>query len=156
MLKMKAIEQMVKPFVVDNTGKDIPWQLFQKPLNECSVALVTTAGVHLKDQTPFDVAAKEGDASFREISNQTAVEDYRITHTHYDHSEADKDINCVFPITRLNDLAKDGLIKKVSEVHYGFMGYILNSLHESLKANARKIAQKLLEHQVDVVLLTPG
>ncbi|MBS4021511.1 MAG: hypothetical protein KGZ63_14100 [Clostridiales bacterium] len=156
MLKQNLTQKLVKPFIVDNTGKEVPWQPLQKTLNECRVALVTTAGVHLKNQAPFDVKAKKGDASFREVSAKAPLEDYLITHTHYDHTDADKDINCVFPITRLEELVQSGFIKGISATNYGFMGFILNALHETLIANAGKVARELLKQETDIVLLTPG
>jgi len=60
----------------------------------------------------------------RELSN-TTVALVSTAHTHYDHSEADKDINCVFPIERLRELAADGTIKAVNADFYGMMGYTL-------------------------------
>src|SRR5713226_8584671 len=39
----------------------------KKPLKECTVALVTTAGLSLPDQPPFDVTIKMGDTSFCEF-----------------------------------------------------------------------------------------
>ena len=61
MLKQRAIEGMVKPMIIDNKGLPIPWKPLNKPLADCRLALVTTAGVHLAGQNPFDVSAKEGD-----------------------------------------------------------------------------------------------
>ncbi len=84
------------------------------------------------------------------------LEDYRISHTHYDHSEADRDINCVFPIMRMQELLEQCLIGSLAPDNIGFMGFILKSNLENLKANARTVALHLLEQKVDAVLLTPG
>lgn len=156
MLKQKAVETAVKPLIIDNRKKEVPWQPLQKPLSQCRLGLVTTAGVHLENQQPYDVDAKQGDASYRELPADTPADVYRISHTHYDHSEADKDINCVFPIQRLKELAVEGLIKDVADVNFGFMGFIMKPLHQDLKTNARQVADKFIEHNVDTVLLTPG
>ena len=51
-------------------------------------------------------------------------EDLMISHTHFDRTDADQDINCVFPLTRLKELAAEGIIGGVAPTHYGFMGYI--------------------------------
>ncbi|GAB6173257.1 hypothetical protein JCM15765_27350 [Paradesulfitobacterium aromaticivorans] len=112
MLKQRTIEEMVKPMIVDNSKLEIPWKPLNKPLAECQLALVTTAGVHLAEQDPFDVNAKEGDPSYRVLPADSPLEDYRISHTHYDHSEADRDINCVFPITRIRELLEQGFVLK--------------------------------------------
>lgn len=156
MIKQKLMDKMVKPMVVDNRKSDVPWQSHSKPLHECKIAVVTTAGVHLKDQESFDVEAKDGDASFRRIPLKASESDYQISHTHYDHAEADKDINCVFPIDILHTLETEGYIGGISEVSFGFMGFILQTLHPKLKESARKVAQELLAENVDIVLMTPG
>ena len=67
------------------------------PLAEARVALVSTAGVHLADQEPFDVSTTDGDPSFRVIPHDVDVGNLRFTHTHYDTSSAEIDPNVVFP-----------------------------------------------------------
>jgi len=47
--------------------QDIPWAPMEKPLKECRVAVVTTAGIHHKDQKPFDMHDPNGDPTFRVI-----------------------------------------------------------------------------------------
>lgn len=156
MFKQTAIEVAVKPFIIDNRKKEVPWHQLKKPLQDCRVALVTTGGVHLANQTPFDVDSKNGDASFRELPTDSPLETYRITHTRYDHSEADKDINCVFPIDRLRELVKDGFIKDLSKANYGFMGFMQKPIMDQLTNNAKEIAKSLKQQETDIVLLTPG
>ena len=47
-----------------------------------------------------------------------------ISHTHFDRSDADLDINCVFPLFRLKEFARRWVIGGVAPTHYGVMGYI--------------------------------
>ncbi|MDP2727778.1 MAG: glycine/sarcosine/betaine reductase selenoprotein B family protein [Dehalococcoidia bacterium] len=143
-----------KPSVVDLRSEPVPWTPITKPLSRCRVALVTTAGVYVKSQAPFDVTAKDGDPSFRGLPSSTPLEEYKISHTHYDHSDADRDINCVFPISRVKEMVDGSLLGSVAEVSYGFMGFIKDL--EGLKVNARTVAGALLVQGVDVVLGTPG
>ena len=140
------------PFI-ENQG--IPWTAFKKPLNDSKVAMVTTAGVHPKNQKPFDVESKKGDWTYREISKNLRGSELMVTHTHYDHTDADKDINCVFPLDRLRELEKEGVIGNLSEIHYGFMGFIPDPalLQEG---TAKEVAKNLREAEVDVALLTAG
>lgn len=86
-------------------------------------ALITTAGVHLHDQEPFDI---DGDNSWRVIPGDVESTQLMITHDHFDHRDADQDVNCVFPIDRLRELANEGIIAGVSNTHLGFMGYTQN------------------------------
>src|SRR5262250_2942115 len=99
----------------------IPYTPRRLELSESTFALVTTAGVHLREQRPFPL---DGDNSWREISGDAESRQLMVTHEHYDHRHADQDINCVFPIDRLRELAAGGVIKGVSNLHLGFMGFL--------------------------------
>ncbi len=98
----------------------IPYTPRFRDLKDTVFALVTTAGVHLRDQEPFDPA---GDNSWRLIPGGVETGQLMVTHEHYDHRDADADINVVFPIDRLRELAAEGIIGGVSDKHLGFMGY---------------------------------
>jgi D-proline reductase (dithiol) PrdB len=135
----------------------MPWTPMKKPLSESRVALVTTAGVHLGTQKPFDMKDPDGDPSFREISSGARREDLTITHDYYDHSDADKDINIVFPVDRLKELSASGLIGEVGPRFFGLMGHISGRHVKTLYDDtAREIARRLKEDLVDAVVLTPG
>lgn len=137
--------------------KGVPWTPLRKPLSKCKVAIVTTAGVHHPDQPPFDMHDRKGDPSFRVIEVSRPVSDLMITHDYYDHSDADQDINIVFPIERLQELESEGVIGQVARFHYGFMGHILGRHIETLvHRSAPDVSRKLKADAIDVVLLTPG
>ena len=136
---------------------DVPWTPVTKPLSDCTVALVTTAGVHQIDQTPFDMNDHDGDPSYRSIDLTKPDMHLMITHDYYDHADADKDINIVFPIDRLKEFAQEGIIKRVADIHYGFMGHITGRhISTLLNSIAPEVARKLKQAKVDAVLLTPG
>jgi D-proline reductase (dithiol) PrdB len=136
---------------------DIPWTRVTKPLSALKIALVTTAGIHHRHQKPFDMHDASGDPTFRRIDTKTIEEDFRITHDYYDHRDADKDLNIVFPVTRLKEMAAAGIIGSVAERHYSFMGHITNShIEELIEKSAPETAASFLHHHVDAVLLTPG
>ena len=135
----------------------IPWTPFNKQLSECKIALVTTSGVHHKNQTPFDMNDKNGDPSFRIIDSDKPVHDLMITHDYYDHSDADKDINIVFPIERLREFKAEGIIKEISQFNYSFMGHIdSHHIQTLISETGPEVAIKLKKQNVDIVLLTPG
>ena len=135
----------------------IPWVPVSKPLAVSKVAMVTTAGVHHRDQPPFDMNDRDGDPSFRAIDVSRPVSDLMITHDYYDHGDADKDINIVFPIQRLRELESEGIIGEIAGTHYGFMGHILGAHVQTLvNRSAPEVARRLKNDGVDVVLLTPG
>jgi len=143
----------VAPFHVEGTV----WTPFAKTLAKARIGLVTTAGVHLAMQEPFDMADHDGDPSFRELPSNTLVAGYRITHDYYDHTDADRDINIVYPIERLAELEKAGVIGGIARVNYGFMGHIDGRHIETLmNKTAPEVARALVSQGVDAVVLTPG
>ena len=139
------------------SGEAPPWAPVTRPLGECRVALVTTSGIHHKDQQPFDMLDNEGDPSFREIEGATIASGYMITHDYYDHSDAEKDLNIIFPIDRLRELQTEGVIGDLAPRHYSFMGHI-DGRHIATLVNksARQLVEKLRQDAVDAVLLTPA
>ncbi len=138
-------------------SEDVPWTPFVKPLSECTVTMVTTAGVHHRDQKPFDMADRNGDPSWRVIDLTRPLEDLMITHDYYDHADADRDINVVFPVERLREFEREGAIAKVARYHYGFMGHITGPhIPTLINTTAPEIAQRIRQDGTDVVVLTPG
>ena len=137
---------------IELARRAIPYTPFERTLAETTIALVSSAGVHLTSQEPFDT---DGDGSYRVIPSDAAVADLTISHTHYDHSEADIDINCVFPIERLRELAADGTIKGVNADFYGMMGYTLR-MKQVIDETGPEIARKIERSQTDLVVLTGG
>ncbi len=116
-----------------------------KPLAECRVAIVTTSGVHLRDQPPFDMKNPNGDPTFREIPDKSPRGDLTITHNYYDHRSADRDINVVFPLDRLGELAGEGRIAGRASLHLGFMGHIDGPLVDRLiEETAPEAARRLI------------
>ena len=128
-----------------------------QPLSESKVAIVTTAGVHHKDHFAFDMNDKDGDPSFRIVNSSLPTGTLTITHDYYDHADADRDINIVFPIDRLKELESVGYIGKVSNMHLSFMGHITGPHVKTLvEKTAPDAAEMFRLEGVDVVLLAPG
>jgi D-proline reductase (dithiol) PrdB len=137
--------------------EDTPWTPFAKPLRDCTVALITTAGVHHRDQPPFNMSDKDGDPTFRVIDLARPSDSLMITHDYYDHKDADRDLNIVFPAERLQEFAAEGLIGVLARHAYGLMGHITGRHVMTLvNVTAPEIAADLKRDGVDAVLLTPG
>jgi len=135
----------------------IPFARFTKALARSRVALVTTAGVHLKSQPPFDMVNPEGDATFRELPDTSARADMMITHKYYDHGDADRDLNVVFPLAHFHDLAQHGVIAELATRHFSFMGHIDAGQVAVLNdQTAPAMAAQLRRDGVDCAFLTPA
>ena len=136
--------------------KCVPFTPFEGELARATVAIVTAAGVHLKEQEPFNVADELGDLTFRLIAPDVDSADLKVTHHHYDHSDADEDINVVFPLDVLRDLKQEGFIKEVARKHVGYMGYTMQ-LKAMYEGTAPEIANEIDKgSRADVVVLTGG
>jgi D-proline reductase (dithiol) PrdB len=132
----------------------VPWAEPPASLAAVRVALVTTAGVHLGTDPPFDVDARGGDPTFRRIPAGVEAGRLRITHLHYDSADARRDVNVVFPIDRLRELAADGRIGGVAPTHYSF-GWI-RDVRPLVAETAPAVARELIAARVGAVVLTPA
>jgi len=136
---------------------DTPWAPLRKDPKDSRIALVTTAGVHLQSQPPFDMEEKEGDPTFREIPAGTRIDDLMITHNYYDHQDADQDINVVLPMDRLRELEAEGAIGGIAPRHFSFMGHISGRHIETLvNRTGPEVARMLKTDGVEAVFLTPA
>ncbi len=129
---------------------DIPWTPLKRPLTEATVAIVSTAGVHLCADAPF---ASKTDASFRVIPRTATRTDLCLTHEHYDRRDAIRDLNLVFPLERLLELENEGVIGRVADLHYGF-GFTDDP--RDLFAPGRAVGALLAQAGVDLVVLVPA
>ena len=142
--------------MAEMSRKCVPFTPYERELGRATVALVTAAGVHRKDQDPFNIKDELGDLTFRLMSSDADTRDLMVTHHHYDHADADQDINVVFPLDPLRELAAEGFIGKVAALHVGYMGYTMQ-LKQMYEQTAPEIAAVIdRQSRADVVVLTGG
>ena len=136
--------------------KCVPFTPFDGELSRATVAIVTAGGVHLRGQEPFNISDELGDLTFRLIPDDADASDLTVTHHHYDHSDADRDINVVFPLDVLRDLREEGFVRGLARKHVGYMGYTMQ-LKAMYEGTAPEIANEIDRgSRADVVLLTGG
>ena len=150
-MSLTVVKGMQSEIFVPITPPSV-WAPVTKPLSEMKIALATAAGVHHKDDKRFNLA---GDFSFREVRDDMLSGDLMVSHGGYDNGDVNKDINCMFPIDRLHELAAEGVIGGVAPVHIGFMGGGGNQ-QKFKEETGPEIARILKEEGVDGVLLTAG
>ncbi len=151
MMSMTVVKGLQSEIFVPITPPPV-WTPVTKELKDMAIALVTAAGVHEKKDKRFNLA---GDFTFRRVGDTTPSSELMVSHGGYDNGDVNKDINCMFPIDRIHELAKDGIIKAVAPVHIGFMGGGGNQ--EKFKnETGPEIARILKEEGVDAVLMTAG
>lgn len=141
-------------YVDDNA---IPFVRLNKPLSAARGALITTGGIHLSSQPPFDMNNSDGDPTYRQIPGNVTSDQITITHKYYDHRDADADLNVIFPLTHFRDLVNRGVIGSLAPRHFGFMGHIEGDLVTTLtQRTAPEVAAKLRADGVDFAFLTPA
>lgn len=122
-----------------------------KPLSESTVAIVSTAGLHLRNDAPFTLGALDS----RVVPSDADWSDIVSSHvsTNFDRTAFQEDPNISFPMDRLREMADSGEIGGVSTFHYSFMGAMPNpALFED---TGTELGRLLAADQVDVALLVP-
>lgn len=155
-----ASRQVMKAWAARLKAEDIPFAPLARPLRECTVALVTTAGVARHDDRPFDQEGERrnpwwGDPSFRTIPLGTTEEQVRLYHLHIDPRFGQADLDVVLPMRRLAELADDGFVGRPAATHYSLMGYILEPW-ELVEKTAPSIVELMRAEQVDAAALVPA
>lgn len=129
----------------------VPFTPFEKRLEEAVLCIVSTAGVRLASDAPFDT---EGDATWRVIPGETFAGALRYDDTHYDHACVDRDLNCVFPIDRLRELAAEGRVGGLTTRHFS-LGYS-PALRELREKTIPALVREIDRERPGAVLLTGG
>jgi len=121
-----------------------------RPLEQCKVAIVTTASLHHADQPDF----APGDTGFRVLDGSR--DDLQLGHwsPNFDTTGYAVDPNVVFPLQRLHELAAHGRIGSVAEFHLSYAGNQFELSAVRLDSGPAG-AKLLIDDGVDVVLLTP-
>lgn len=126
-----------------------PW-VAARPLKERRIAMVTSAALHRRSEPPFAA----GSAEYRELPSHLPASEIRMSHIsiNYDRVGWQRDINTIYPIDRLKELARDGIIGAVADTHFSVMGstdpVAMGETVEALTARLRKDA-------IDAVLFCP-
>jgi D-proline reductase (dithiol) PrdB len=150
---------MIKSWISMEKPRDIPWTPLRKPLHQCGVALISSAGMALATDKPFDQEVERqnpwfSDPSFRVIPRDTTAEDIRVYHLHINPDFIQQDINCALPVKRLVELEASGDIGHAAPSHYSFIGYTCQP-ERLLDESVPEIIRKLSDETVDVVVLVP-
>jgi D-proline reductase (dithiol) PrdB len=128
-----------------------PW-VRGRPLAKRRVALITTAGLHLRSDRAF---TRETHNEYRVIPGDVSGADLVMSQfsVNFDRSGFQRDVNVVFPIDRIRELAAEGVIGSAADFHYSFMG--AGSSITRYERQARELAGMLKKDGVDAALLTP-
>ena len=136
--------EMEVPSFADTPWADCP------PLVDSRICIVSTAGLHRRDDHPFEGYA----ADYRVIPGDADMNDLVMSHlsTNFDRTGFFQDVNVAFPIDRLRELCDAGVIGALSEHHFSFMGAAPPTAMEPV---VEQLVGILRADRVDAVLLVP-
>jgi len=138
------------------------WTPLAVPIEEATVALLTSAGLYLKDrQEPFDVEREKqnptwGDPSYRVIPREVEQPEIGATHLHLNTRDLLEDFNIALPISRFAELEAEGRIGSLADEHYSFMGFQDSALRDWREDVAPEVVRRLKEAGVHALVLAPA
>lgn len=133
----------------------VPLAALSVPLNEARITFVSTAGVQPRDTMPFDTVHPVGDYSFRRVPSSSRPDDLEIHQLKYPTFGAERDLNVIFPIERLQELVSEKVIGGLTADFFSFIGYNMDP--ERLERTlAEDIADAVCEQRPDLALLSPA
>jgi D-proline reductase (dithiol) PrdB len=137
------------PFMEHDTA---PSTTLSRPLGESTLALVTSAGVHLRGDTRF----MPGDQTYRVIPSDSPIDASVQSHSSigFDRVPTYRDMNISVPMDRLRELVERGAVGGLSNRFYSFMGAQRNP-RRMVEETGPEVARQLRDDGTDVVLLTP-
>jgi D-proline reductase (dithiol) PrdB len=139
---------------------EIPWAEVRKPVAESKLALLSTAGLSMRGDAPFDMEMERkqptrGDPSWRSLRSDATSATVEANHLHIDTGYIERDLNVALPLDRLRELAAEGVIGALADSHYSIMGYQGNDSSRLENQSAPEIADAMRSEEVDLALLTP-
>ena len=140
------------------SGK-IPWTPLDKSISETTFTLMTSAGINMKSDAPFDMEGEKaeptwGDPSYREIPKTATENDIEVNHLHVNSAFIKQDINVMLPLARFREFEQEGFIGKVAPTCYSYYGYQLDPT-ALLNETMPQVADRMRQEKVEAVLLTP-
>jgi hypothetical protein len=134
---------------------------FAPRLAGARIALLTSAGLYLKDeQPPFDVEREKqeplwGDPSHRVLPSDVATAAIGMTHLHVNPADVLADHNVALPSDVLAELIAEGVVGGQTAHHVSVMGYQEAGVEVWTRETAPAIAAMLRDEGADGVVLAP-
>jgi D-proline reductase (dithiol) PrdB len=132
-------------------NEETPWTAPQTPLPSATLALVTTAGLHLRGDKSFINA----DTSYRVFPSDTPARELVQSHVSigFDRTAIQRDLNVVLPLDRMRELVEQGVIGRLGANVYAFMG-AQRPPYDALEAHGAEVGARLRSDGVEYVFLT--
>jgi len=156
-----GLKAWIHTFIPDEDFKEyIPWTPMKKPLNQTTIALVTSAGISLKTDPPFDMEREKkeaiwGDRSYRAILRGTTEKDIDVNHLHINTNHIKQDMNVILPLARMAEFEQEKIIGRLTPTAYSFYGFQWQST-DFIREAIEPISKRMKSEGVEAVLMTPA
>ena len=156
-----GLKAWISTFIPEEDFKGyIPWTPMKKPINQTTIALVTSAGMSLKTDPPFNMEREKkeaiwGDRSFRMIPRGTTQKDIEVNHLHINTNWIKQDINVILPLARMVEFENERIIGRLAPTAYSFYGFQWQST-DFLREAIEPISRRMRLEGVEAVLMTPA
>ena len=155
----RLTKKLVQNWIRLESPREIPWTPLSGPLAESTIALISSAGLALKTDQPFDQEGERrnpwwGDPSYRILPRTANARDMQLYHLHVHPRLVEKDLNTFLPLQRLLEFENRGEIGRSADNHYSFMGYILEP-KTLLEVSVPAMIQQMKHDGVNAVILIP-
>ncbi len=158
-LSFRPLSESRGPF----PGEDAPvWTPFEKRLSESRIALLTSAGMYLRDrQQPFDLDGERarpewGDPTWRSIPASVQPAEVAVAHLHLNYEDVLTDPEIALPARGLAELVKDGVVGSATAEHLSVMGYQESGLDGWRERTAPELVARLRDGGADGLILAPA
>ncbi len=156
----KSFRPMFENIVVDVDGA--VWAPLGKPLAEARIAVLSSAGVFLRDtQESFDMDRERrepawGDPTWRAIPRDVAQDRIDAAHLHLNTEHVRKDVGVAFGLRAFASLEADGVIGNLAEENYSVLGFQAAGCPVWQATTGPEITVRLRDAAVDALVLAPG
>ncbi len=156
-----GLKAWVRTFIPDEEYKGtIPWTPMIKPLSQATLAIVTSAGISLKTDSPFDMEREKrdplwGDRSYRAIPRGTTEREIEVNHLHINTNLVKQDINVILPLARMAEFEQEKIIGRLAPTAYSFYGFQWQNT-DFLTEAIKPISKGMKKEGVEAVFLTPA
>ena len=135
---------------------------FDIPLEEATIALLTSAGIYvLGEQDGFDVERERndpmwGDPTLRTIRSDITQSEIGATHLHIRTDDLLADMDIALPTNRLHELVAEGWVGAAAPEHFSVMGYQAEGAEVWRTTTGPEIAARCHAADIDALILAPA
>ena len=158
---LPGLSAWIRTYIPDEEFQEaIPWTPLAKPLSDTTIALITSAGISLKSDAPFDMEREKkepiwGDPSYRSIPRDTTEQDIDANHLHINTDYILQDINVMLPLNRMAEFEIEGIIGCLAPTNYSYYGFQWQNT-DFLSKSFEPISKQMKREGVEAVFITPA